>query len=84
MTILDIIAEIEGQRSMLGSKYSHLNREETDFVLELLRDQLPVKPDKRKSKNGFDYWFCGKCNALLVPFNVKYCSHCGKKVERDA
>ena len=53
-------------------------------ILELLKEQEPVRRTSRTGTNGFSIvWTCGACGSDLFPNNAKakYCSNCGKAVE---
>ena len=83
MTIADIIIEIEGQRAAYGSKYAHLNREETDFILTVMRQLIPVRP----VLNG-RMWECGECGTPVGIYQDdeldSFCRKCGREVNWDA
>lgn len=52
-------------------------------VLELLKEQEPVKVEKEYSKGNLSWWHvCGGCHAPINP-NDKYCNECGRPVKWD-
>ena len=49
-------------------------------LLDLLKEQDPVKPEKEHSGSGVTWWnVCGACKTAINP-NDKYCHECGKAV----
>lgn len=54
------------------------------LIAELLKAQEPVEPRKRVNHNGFEYYHCGACDAVLMAFQPKYCHKCGREVKWDA
>ncbi len=41
----------------------------------------PVSPRTRTNKNGFKYWYCGKCGHQLPAGWPKRCDNCGQAVK---
>lgn len=74
----------------LGLNFIVLNFKDADKVVEMLKEQEPVKPIVNQ-----DEWVCGCCglaveqqrifhpNAIFHDF-FEYCPHCGKKVDWEA
>lgn len=52
-----------------------------DDVLELLKEQEPVKPVDKRDR-GF-YYACGSCGKPLGIVLPSYCQYCGRKVKRS-
>ena len=84
MTVNDVIREIEEQQKIFpASKYMYLNREETDFVLTIMKQLLPVRPVL-----AGHMWECGECGApvgiYLDDRRDDFCRRCGREVNWDA
>ena len=84
MTVNDVIREIEEQQKIFpASKYRHLDREETDFVMTILKQLLPVRP----VLNG-RMWECGECGTPVGIYQDdaldSFCRKCGREVNWDA
>ena len=50
-------------------------------VREYEGKETPVHPRTRINKNGFKYWYCGKCGHQLPPGDAKRCDNCGQEVK---
>jgi len=50
-------------------------------VLELLKEQEAVKPEREHSGGGTTWWnVCGACRTAINP-NDKFCHECGRAVK---
>ena len=59
----------------VGNVYA-VSEETIKDILELLKEQEPVKPIER---SGF--WYCGNCRYALMMNHQKFCSDCGQAVK---
>ena len=50
-------------------------------VREYEEKEEPVPPRNRTNKNGFKYWYCGKCGHQLPAGCPKRCDNCGQAVK---
>ena len=52
-----------------------------NIVIDLLKEQEAVKPEKEHSGSGVTWWnVCGACKTAINP-NDKFCHECGRAVK---
>ena len=77
-----LIEELEwnaiGRSRKSGDKYVvTLERRFVNSIIDLLKEQEAVKPEKEHSGSGITWWnVCGNCKTAINP-NDKYCHECG-------
>ena len=88
--LITAIERAREQSEEFGIGFIVVKYKETDLILELLKEQEPVKPVVNQ-----DEWVCGCCGSWLERQRMihpgailhdlcEYCPSCGKKVDWEA